>query len=125
MTTESPIEARLRDIEARCAAATKGKWQAGVPAIDPGYVFTLDPGDGRSIAKIGEDIEEADTELIAHAGGDGGDLAWIVALVRRYRAALERIADEPCTRYVRGNDGISRVVVRHQAVAREALNEEG
>ena len=55
----------------------------------------------------------------------GSEIEWLVALVRRYRAALERIADEPCTRYVRGNDGISRVVVRHQAVAREALNEEG
>ena len=77
---------------------------------------TPDPTEARL-----RDIEEK------YQGYDGlqPDLAWLVALVRRYRAALERIADEPCTRYVRGNDGISRVVVRHQAVAREALNGEG
>lgn len=96
MTAESTTEARLRDIEARCAAH-KDTYPWSARYLETAALFDAAPG----------------------------DLAWLVALVRRYRAALERIADEPCTRYVRGNDGISRVVVRHQAVAREALNEEG
>ena len=110
----------LASMEARCNAATPGPW-FHVPCPDgwnDGVFTTPDPilGDSTTVFSTLEGnmgmVSEEDGRFIAHARAD---VPALIAEVRRFRAALQAVADcahaSGCT--------------RTWEIAREALGEEG
>lgn len=109
MTTPDPIKARLGAIEARCAAV-------------PDFTATEERNpttrmwDREFVDDEGYRLAEfSSVELFHYAATAHHDIAWLVALVRRYRRALEGVAALA-----------SSSDIEQQAIwdtAREALNE--
>ena len=84
---------RLEQIKARLAKATQGRWVRDIDDLavwTPDYLLIADCAPISRSADMTEDQQGANADLIAHAGGTDGDLAWLVA---RYEASLK--ADFP------------------------------
>lgn len=87
----TPPSDRLAEIEARLKKATPGPWHA----YERGKVWSGCKGFPRQwVATVQgrQDAAEraADTEFIAHCGGDKGDVAWLIEEVKRLR---QQVAD--------------------------------
>jgi hypothetical protein len=109
----SEQQADYAAIEQRLAARTPGEWQ----------LWEYDNGCGRihdgNRTLIADTFQQGDRQLIAHAPED---IAYLLARVRRYEAALRSIADVPCNRSARDHEGIDRnIVAPHVRTAAAAL----
>ena len=127
MTTDS-VEARLRDIEARRAALPDFM---GLPKSQGVGGWLLSHDGSKTYA------ETHTAEMHEYTAHAYGDLAWLMALVRRYRAALETIGPEEIPTFMPGDSDCMHCGAYAESIdledhsescpwriAREALNEE-